>query len=93
MVDTSGNFPPVTLTLLENLPPVSTTPAVPVTKFAAGVADTCRKFATSVVDPGGTPSHSEYLRNFFKKFEMNLILFFGAWGKMIHEKNLKQKIL
>jgi hypothetical protein len=24
---------------------------------------------------------------------MTLMLFSGAWGKMIHEKNLKQKIL
>ncbi len=29
----------------------------------------------------------------FEKFEMTLVLFSGAWGKMIHEKNLKQKIL
>jgi hypothetical protein len=26
------------------------------------------------------------------KFEMTLMLFSGAWGKMIHFKNLKQKI-
>ena len=81
MVDTSGNFPPVTLTLLENLPPVSTTPAVPVTKFAAGVADTCRKFANGVVDTVGTPSHSEYLCYFLRKFEMNLMLFFRGLGE------------
>jgi hypothetical protein len=29
------------------------------------------------------------LREFSKKFEMTLMLFSGAWGKMIHEKNLK----
>ncbi len=34
----------------------------------------------------------EYLREFPKKFEMTLMLFSGAWGKAIHEKNLKQKI-
>ncbi len=34
----------------------------------------------------------EYLREFSKKFEMTLLLFSGAWGKVIHEKNLKQKI-
>jgi hypothetical protein len=45
------------------LPLVSTTPAVPVAKFAAGVIDTSAKFATAVVDT----------------------------GKMIHEKNLRQK--
>jgi hypothetical protein len=27
-----------------------------------------------------------------EKFEMTLLLFSGAWGKVIHEKNLKQKI-
>ncbi len=28
----------------------------------------------------------------FEKFEMTLLLFLGAWGKMIREKNLKQNI-
>ena len=28
----------------------------------------------------------------FEKFEMTRILFLGAWGKVIHEKNQKQKI-
>jgi hypothetical protein len=27
-----------------------------------------------------------------EKFEMILMLLSGAWGKVIHEKNLKQKI-
>ncbi len=53
---------------------------VPVAKFAAGVVD---KFAIGVVDTGCAPSLA-------RKFVM---LFSGAWGKMIHEKNLKQKIL
>jgi hypothetical protein len=34
----------------------------------------------------------KYLREFLKKFEMILMLFPGAWGKMIQEKNPKQKI-
>jgi hypothetical protein len=34
----------------------------------------------------------EYLREFSKNFEMILMLFSGAWGKVNHEKNLKQKI-
>ncbi len=34
----------------------------------------------------------EYLREFSKKFEITLLLFSGAWGKVMHEKNLKQKI-
>ncbi len=33
----------------------------------------------------------EYLREFSKKFEMILLLLSGDWGKVIHEKNLKQK--
>ncbi len=35
----------------------------------------------------------KYLREFSKKIKMILMLFSGAWGKVIHEKNLKQKIL
>ncbi len=35
----------------------------------------------------------EYLLKFSNKFEMTLMLFSGSWGKMIHEKNLKQKSL
>ncbi len=38
---------------MANLPPVSTTPAVPGAKFAAGVIDTNGKFAAGVIDPGG----------------------------------------
>jgi hypothetical protein len=47
------------------------------------------KFAAGVVDDTGT---CEYLREFSNKFEMILLLLSGAWGKVIHEKNLKQKI-
>jgi hypothetical protein len=41
------------LTPVANLPPVSTTLAKMVEKFAAGVADTGGKFGTGVVDTGG----------------------------------------
>ncbi len=34
----------------------------------------------------------EYINEFPKNFEMILTLYSGAWGKMIHEKNLKLKI-
>ena len=71
-------------------------------KFAAGVVDTGGKFATGVVDTGGnlppvslTPVVHLDLRispRFSKKFEMILMLLSGAWGKVIHEKNLRQKI-
>ncbi len=51
---------------LANLPPLSTTPAVPVAKFATGVVytgskfdtgvvNTAGKFSTGVVDTGGAP--------------------------------------
>jgi hypothetical protein len=59
-------------------------------------------FATGVVDTSGTmqsvsltPVMHLHLRislGIFKKFEMTLMLFSGAWGKIIHEKNLKQKV-
>jgi hypothetical protein len=46
-----------------------------------------------LVDTGGNFASltCEYLREFSKKFEMTQMLFSGAWGKVIHEKNLKQK--
>jgi hypothetical protein len=34
----------------------------------------------------------EYLREFSKKFETTLMVYSGAWGKLIHEKNQKSKI-
>ncbi len=90
------------------LPPVSTTQGELVAKFAAGVVDTGGKFAAGVVDTGGNlPPVSichrccwhrwctltcEYLREFSKTFEMILMSLSGAWGKVIHEKNLKQQI-
>jgi hypothetical protein len=49
-------------------------------------------FATGVNDTGGAPRPCEYLCEFSEKFEMILMLLSGAWGKVIHEKNLKQKI-
>jgi hypothetical protein len=38
-----------------NLPPVSTTLAKLLAKFAAGVVDTGGKFAAGVIDAGGKP--------------------------------------
>ncbi len=34
----------------------------------------------------------EYLREFSKKFETTLMVYSGAWGKLIREKNQKSKI-
>ncbi len=51
--------------------------------FTAGI-NTGGKFTTNIVDTGGTP-------RFSKKFEINLMLFSGALGKMIHERNRSKK--
>jgi hypothetical protein len=40
----------------------------------------------------GAPWFANISANFSKNIEITLTLFSGAWGKMIHEKNLKQKI-
>jgi hypothetical protein len=34
----------------------------------------------------------EYLREFSKKFETTLVVYSGAWGKLIRETNQKSKI-
>jgi hypothetical protein len=34
----------------------------------------------------------EYLREFLKKFKTALLVYSGAWGKLIHEKNQNQTI-
>jgi hypothetical protein len=78
-----------------NLPPVSTAQGELVAKFATGVVDTGGKFAVGVVDTGGNlpPVVHLDLRISLRIFEKFIILLFsGAWGKVIHEKNLKQKI-
>jgi hypothetical protein len=68
--DAGGNLPLASLTLVANLPPVSTTLAKLVEKFAAGVADT-----------GGAPLHANISVNFRKKFERVLIEYSGAGGE------------
>jgi len=35
--------------------------------------------------------YSEYLQEFSKKFETALLVYSGAWGKLIHEKNISRK--
>jgi hypothetical protein len=79
--DTGGKFAAGVIDTGGNLPPASTTQGELVAKFAAGVFDT-----------SGAPLTCDYLCEFSKKFEMTLMLLSGAWGKVIHEKNLKQKI-
>jgi hypothetical protein len=74
VIETGGNLPPVLFTLVENLPLVSTTPAVPAAKLS-------RVLLIPVVH-----LVLQYLRKFSKKFEMTLMLFSGGWGKRIHKK-------
>ncbi len=90
--DTGGKLPPVSLIPAANLPPVATTLAKMVANFAAGVVDTGGKFATGVVDIGGAPLLANIFANFRKKFQTVLMGYSGDEGKLIHEKNHKQKI-
>ncbi len=50
------------------------------------------KFATGVVETSGAPWPCKYLRKFLKKFKTVLTEYYGAGGKLIREKNQKQKI-
>jgi hypothetical protein len=92
-----------------NLPPVSTTLARLVAKFAAGVVD------PGVVDTGINNASEtgdkicrrccwhqccwygwctltcKYLQEFSKKIETVLMGYSGAGGKLVHDKNQKQK--
>ncbi len=71
-------------------------------KFSAGVIDTGGKFAADVVDTGGklppvslTPGVHLDLRIFsriFEKIRNNPTVIFRGWRKVIHEKNMKQKV-
>ncbi len=71
-------------------------------KLADGVVDTGGKFAAGINDTSGIGGKfaagvvctltCKYLCEFAKKFEMTLMLLSEAWGKMINEKNQKQKI-
>jgi hypothetical protein len=69
--------------------------------FATGVNDTGGKVAAGINDTGGGGKicrrwctlNCEYLREFSKKIEIVLMEYSGAGGKLIHERNQKQKIL
>jgi hypothetical protein len=50
----------------------------------AGVVDTAEQFIHIFI--------REYLREFSKKFKVAPMEYLGAWGTLIHEKNLKSKI-
>ncbi len=59
---------------------------------AACVVDTGGKFATVVVDTSDAPSLANISANFWEKCLTVLMGYSGAGGKLIHEKNQKQKI-
>ncbi len=73
------NFPPVSLIPVANLPPVSLLPAA--------ICHRCYWHRWQICH------RCRWHRWFSKKFEMILMLLSRARGKVIHEKNLKQKIL
>ncbi len=72
-----AKFAPVSLIPVANLPPVSLIPAA--------ICHRCHWHRRCTLI-------CEFLREFSKKFDMILMLLSGTWGKVIHEKNLKQKI-
>ncbi len=94
-------MPPVLLTPVANLPSVSTTQGELVAKFAAGVVDTGGNLPPVLLTPAAnlppvslTPVVHLDLRispRIFGKIRNDLMLLSGAWGKVIHEKTLKQK--
>jgi hypothetical protein len=88
-IDAGGKFTASVIDTGGKMPPVSTTPAVLVTKFTTNVNDNCGKFASGVADTSKLCTLTcKYLSEFSKKFEITLMLFSWTWGKMIHEKNL-----
>ncbi len=83
------NLPPVSLIPVANLPPVSLIPAAIFHRchwHRWQICHRCRWHRWCTLT-------CEYLREFpRKKIEIILMFLSGAWGKVIHEKNLKQKI-
>jgi hypothetical protein len=70
---------------------VSTTPAANFATIFPSVVDTGGKFATGVNNSDGKFA-AGVNANFRKKFETALMVYSGAWGKLIHEKNQESKI-
>ncbi len=74
-------------------------------KFAAGVIDTGCKFATGINDTSGIGGKfaasvyrwgtltCKYLHEFWKKFEIALMLLSEAKGNMIHKKTRNKKLV
>ncbi len=86
---TGINDMPVSLIPLANFPPVHLTPAENLLRCRWHHWQICHQFWLY----WWCTLTCEYLLEFLEKFEMTLMLFSGTWGKMIHEKSLRQKIV
>jgi hypothetical protein len=72
---------------------INNTSSIPLAKFAAGVVDIVGKFATTLIDTvAAVHLDLQIFPQIFKKFEITLTLFSGAWGKMIHEKKSRDTV-
>jgi hypothetical protein len=86
VVDTGGNLPLVSLT------PAATGGKYANTRETGGkICHHCSWYRLQICHWWSTLS-CEYFRKFSKKFETALVVYSGAWGKLIHEKNQKRKI-
>ncbi len=84
----SHYLPPVSMTAVANLPPVS----MILVAICHRRRWHRRQFCHRCRWHQWCTLTGEYLREFSKKFEMTLMFFSRAWGRVIHEKKLKQKI-
>ncbi len=83
VVATGGNLPSAALTSAANLPPVSLTPVANLPPVSTTQVELVAKFVH--LDLRISP-------RIFKKILNDPTVISGAWGKVIPEKNLKQKI-
>jgi hypothetical protein len=87
------NLPPESLTPVSSFGEIFTTSAVDTgVKFATGVVAIASIFAAGGVDTRVVHLDLQVSLRTFEKIEMTLMLFSETWGRMIHEKNPKQKI-
>ncbi len=92
-------MPPVSTTLVKLVAKFAAGVVDTGGKFATGVVDKLPPVSLTMVANLPTvsliPVVNLELRIFpriFEKFETALMVYSGAWGKLIHEKNQKQKI-
>ncbi len=83
VVDTGGNLPPVSTEIIGTISVCRYLKVNLKAKIYIYVNSTTQRWCTLV---------REYLREFSKKFEMAVVVYSDAWGKLINEKNQKSKI-